>query len=679
MSPRPAELPRWMRKKFESYGDDSDSIRAFGLDVVELRLERVEERDDGRAGRHAVLVVFLEFDEVEVVAAVRHGGGAVEGFLGDREEREAGREGEGLLRTGDEHVDAEFVFLDRQRAERAHGVDDGDDVRELADDGHDRGKIAHATARSLVVDEREGIVGTGGEFLADGLGIDGLTPFEFERGGLFAAAEGDVIPLVGEGAVHAVEHLLFDDVAEGALPHAPRAAGGQIDRVLGVAESLEVGLDRIVERDEIGAAMTDHRLRHGAQRFFRDGDGAGDEEFVAHNGGRVAAPKTVYAPEAVNLHRGYVRHQEPREISMPLHWLKKKFRAFELYTVDIVLGRRADAGATVYGAFLQALSWLFSGIVQTRLWLYRHRVLHDHPLGCLVVVVGNLTVGGAGKTPTVIAAVRCLQAAGRSPGVISRGYGRQADAPSVLEVQPDSPAARVGDEPLLLRLRLKVPVFVGADRVAVASALLRSHPGVDVLVSDDGLQHYAMPRALEIVMLDGERLLGNGLCLPAGPLREPAVRLEEVDYVVVNGDSTDTVLASGRYGRKPAMHLRPAAWVNLRSGARVDLHSLPLAGAGRLHAFAGIGNPQRFFATVRSLGYSPLCHPFPDHYRFGAQDLRFASGNTVVMTQKDAVKCESFAGADYWYLAVEAELDSDFSAHLLQDISARIAAATHSD
>ncbi len=229
----------------------------------------------------------------------------------------------------------------------------------------------------------------------------------------------------------------------------------------------------------------------------------------------------------------------------------------------------------------------------------------------------------------------------------------------------------------MIRRSVSCPVVVDRQRVRAIAALHKSQT-CDVIISDDGLQHYAMPRALEIVMLDAERLLGNGLCLPAGPLREPASRLTEVDYVVLNGEPVEALgmtstLASGRFGRKPVMQLRPAAWVNLRSGARVDLHSLPLAGAGRLHAFAGIGNPQRFFATVRALGYAPLCHPFPDHYRFGAQDLRFASGNTVVMTQKDAVKCESFAEADYWYLAVEAELDSAFSAHLLQDISARIA------
>ena len=296
-----------------------------------------------------------------------------------------------------------------------------------------------------------------------------------------------------------------------------------------------------------------------------------------------------------------------------------------------------------------------------------------------VVVVGNITVGGKGKSPFVIALVNQLQAIGVRPAIVSRGFGGRAPRyPCVVDAA--TTVEEAGDEAIMIRRSVSCPIVVDRQRVRAIEALRQSRT-CDVIISDDGLQHYAMPRVLEIVMLDGERLLGNGLCLPAGPLREPAARLQEVDYVVVNGDARDvrdTTLASGRFGRKAAMHLRPAAWVNLRSGARVDLQSLPLAGAGRLHAFAGIGNPQRFFATVTALGYTPLCHPFPDHYRFGAQDLRFATGNTVVMTQKDAVKCESFAEADYWYLAVEAELDAAFSAHLLQDICARITSAQSS-
>ena len=325
---------------------------------------------------------------------------------------------------------------------------------------------------------------------------------------------------------------------------------------------------------------------------------------------------------------------------------------------------------------LWPLSVLFTMLARQR----RARLQRTWPLepaDIPVVVVGNITVGGTGKSPFVIALVRQLQAIGLRPAVITRGYGGSASHyPCFLD--PASTVEEVGDEAIMIRRSVSCPVVVDRRRMRAIEALRKSQT-CDVIISDDGLQHYAMPRALEIVMLDGERLVGNGLCLPAGPLREPAARLEEVDYVVMNGDSSDTTLAAGRFGRKPAMYLRPAAWVNLRSGARVDLHSLPLAGAGRLHAFAGIGNPERFFATVRALGYSPLCHPFPDHYRFGAEDLRFASGNTVVMTQKDAVKCESFAGPDYWYLAVEAELDADFSAHLLQNISTRIAPAPHSD
>jgi len=191
---------------------------------------------------------------------------------------------------------------------------------------------------------------------------------------------------------------------------------------------------------------------------------------------------------------------------------------------------------------LWPLSMILRLLVGLRKSLYMLGLRKPVSLPVPVVVVGNLIAGGAGKTPTVIAVVRCLQAAGRSPGVISRGYGRQADAPPVLEVQPDSPAARVGDEPLLLRLRLKVPVFVGADRVAVASALLRSHPGVDVLVSDDGLQHLRLPRAAQVVVFD-ERGAGNGWMLPAGPLREPLAKQAPPQTVILQRAAAHDALA----------------------------------------------------------------------------------------------------------------------------------------
>src|SRR5690606_5460474 len=204
------------------------------------------------------------------------------------------------------------------------------------------------------------------------------------------------------------------------------------------------------------------------------------------------------------------------------------------------------------------------------------------------------------------------------------------------------------------------------NRVRAVQTLI-SRYDCDVIISDDGLQHYAMPRHMEIVVLDGARMLGNGLLLPAGPLREAAQRLQEVDHVVINGSIPQSFAALTSVPRS-SMHLQPSAWVNLRTGDRVALDTLVRGTSEQLHALAGIGNPQRFFNSVRELGYDPLCHPFPDHYQYSAQDLRFSDDVTVVMTGKDAVKCEHFAGPNYWYLAIEAQLQPEFEQYFLQRV-----------
>lgn len=289
-----------------------------------------------------------------------------------------------------------------------------------------------------------------------------------------------------------------------------------------------------------------------------------------------------------------------------------------------------------------------------------------------VVVVGNITVGGTGKSPFVIALVKLLQTNGIRPAIITRGYGGNAQS-YPFTVTETSSVEEAGDEAVMIGRSVSCPVLVDARRVRAVEKL-RQDGSCDVIISDDGLQHYAMARALEIVLIDGERLLGNGLCLPAGPLREPPSRLQEVDHVVVNGEAREAA-ATLQGIDWTSMQLRPTGWVNLRSGEQVALQDLPLTSTGLVHAIAGIGNPQRFFRTVQSLGYAPLCHPFPDHYRFTAQDLRFATGNTVVMTYKDAVKCKSFAEADCWYLAIEAELTEEFRQRLLADIRETIAIA----
>lgn len=264
-----------------------------------------------------------------------------------------------------------------------------------------------------------------------------------------------------------------------------------------------------------------------------------------------------------------------------------------------------------------------------------------------VIVVGNVTVGGTGKTPLVIALVEALRARGLKPGVISRGYGADTGTPQLLDASAD--AARVGDEPLLIRNATDVPVAVGRDRVA-AGRLLLAHHDCDVIVADDGLQHYPLFRNVEICVIDGERRFGNGLLLPAGPLREPLSRLATVDFRVCNG-------AQARPG-EVQMQLVGETAVGVSDPA--VSRALGDFSGRRAHAVAGIGNPARFFATLRAAGIDVVEHAFADHHVFVAHDLDFGDDLPVLMTQKDAVKCAAFACADFWWVPVRAELPPDF-------------------
>lgn len=266
-----------------------------------------------------------------------------------------------------------------------------------------------------------------------------------------------------------------------------------------------------------------------------------------------------------------------------------------------------------------------------------------------VLVVGNVTVGGTGKTPLILWLIEHCRAKGLRVGVVSRGYG--AKPPRVpWRVEPDQPAHEAGDEPLLIVLRSGVPLVIDPDRSRAVQALLDSET-LDLVLSDDGLQHYRLARDLELVLIDAARGLGNGRCLPAGPLREPAERLASVDAVLYNGAADDP---AGGYG----VRLRPTALVNVRSGERAPLTRFPSGQA--LHAVAGIGNPQRFFATLEALNWRPIPHPFADHARYSAHALAFSPPLPLVMTEKDAVKCRAFAGDDWWYLAVDAEPSAAF-------------------
>ncbi|MBI2383524.1 MAG: tetraacyldisaccharide 4'-kinase [Gammaproteobacteria bacterium] len=294
---------------------------------------------------------------------------------------------------------------------------------------------------------------------------------------------------------------------------------------------------------------------------------------------------------------------------------------------------------------LRPLAALFGAVAALRRrWLRRRAPRLPVP----VIVVGNITVGGAGKTPFVIWLVERLREWGWRPGVVSRGYGgRGGQWPR--RVAADSDPAQVGDEPVLMAQRLRCPLAVGPDRVAAARRLLDGG-AVDVIVADDGLQHYRLHRDLEIAVVDGARGVGNGALLPAGPLREPPGRLAEVALVVVNGGGWRLA------GTAPAdMHLLADVAERLDGSARRELAAFE---GQVVHAVAGIGNPQRFFAKLESLGIRVIPHGYPDHHAYAAADLDFGDDKPVLMTEKDAVKCRRFARPQHWYVPVEAVLSA---------------------
>ena len=280
-------------------------------------------------------------------------------------------------------------------------------------------------------------------------------------------------------------------------------------------------------------------------------------------------------------------------------------------------------------------------------------VLKSFRLPVPVIVVGNLTVGGSGKTPLVLGLLERLREQGWQPGIISRGYGGANQM--IQSVTSDSLSSQVGDEPLLLARRTGVPVFVGRDRVAVGHALLAAHPKCNIIISDDGLQHYRLQRSVEIAVFDA-RAAGNGQMLPAGPLREPLRRLSEVSAVVWN--STPMAVREGVPVDVPTFSMRLIGQKFHRLGDTSQTCSTNDLQGKRLYALAGIGNPARFFAQLEALGLVFEAHPFPDHHRYHAVDLAFAHDGVLLMTEKDAVKCHGLVMSEAWVLPVEAQLDA---------------------
>lgn len=309
-------------------------------------------------------------------------------------------------------------------------------------------------------------------------------------------------------------------------------------------------------------------------------------------------------------------------------------------------------GKSFVSFLLLPFSLIFISLVKLRKFLYQSGFKTIHQLAVPVVVVGNMTVGGTGKTPLIIWLAALLIDSGYRPGIISRGYGGKSESwPRWIDVNSD--VNEVGDEAVLLARKTACPMVASPSRVDAARLLLNK-TDCDIILSDDGLQHYALGRDIECIVVDGERRFGNGFCIPAGPLREPSSRLENADFIVVNGRK----LADNEF----AMQLLGDKAINLLNGETKDLAEFKQT---RCHAIAAIGNPDRFFKLLETAGLSYQTHRFPDHYAFQHQDIQFNDDKPVLMTEKDAVKCLSFAGSNNWYIPVQAVLEADFANQIL--------------
>jgi tetraacyldisaccharide 4'-kinase len=301
------------------------------------------------------------------------------------------------------------------------------------------------------------------------------------------------------------------------------------------------------------------------------------------------------------------------------------------------------------------LSLVYLLVICCRQWLYRHGIFKQYRLNVPVIIVGNITVGGTGKTPFVIWLAKQLKQMGYQPGIISRGYGGQS-ASYPVSVSAISDPAIVGDEPVLISRHTDCPLVVDPDRVNAAKFLLSQH-ACDLIISDDGLQHYRLNRDIECVIFDGARQLGNQLLLPAGPLREPKSRLDNIDFLITN-----TAEASPNI----TMQLKQGDAINLANTAIKK----PLAEftSSPIHAIAGIGNPKRFFDDISRYHLSIIKHEFIDHHSYTANDLEFDDDYPILMTEKDAVKCQSFASDNMWYIPIEAVIDET----LIQQIELKL-------
>lgn len=322
------------------------------------------------------------------------------------------------------------------------------------------------------------------------------------------------------------------------------------------------------------------------------------------------------------------------------NWFQKQWESFTLWHIVLI-----------------PISWLFGAVVWLRKSLYQLGWLKSYRLPVPVIIVGNITVGGTGKTPFVIWLVAQLKLQGYSPGIICRGYG--GSTRQVQEVFVQSKPSETGDEPVLIAKRTQCPVFVGADRVAAGQFLLKNHPQCNIILSDDGLQHYRLQRDVEIALINSNDAFGNRLLLPAGPLREKIARLQKVDAIVDSG-----VGELNKIKNTPIFNMQLLGEVFYRIHDATQQPASFFAGKS-LVAIAGIGKPARFFRQLSALGLIFEQHAFPDHHTFTAQELAGFREKTLLMTEKDAVKCLAFDSENAWYLPVEAKITSQRNQSLI--------------
>ncbi len=305
--------------------------------------------------------------------------------------------------------------------------------------------------------------------------------------------------------------------------------------------------------------------------------------------------------------------------------------------------------------FLKPLSWLFCSVVFIRSSLYRFKIIKSYQLTVPVIIVGNITVGGNGKTPTVIWLADILKKSGYRPGIISRGYGGKAkNWPQ--QVRPDSDSLIVGDEAIVISRRTGCPMAVGPDRVETGRALVK-HSNCDIVISDDGMQHYRLKRDIEIAVVNASTRFGNELCLPAGPLREPIKRLDSVDFIITNGKSEHYEYCMNYEGSELCSLNDPNNKISLSEFS-----------GKKIHAVAAIANPQRFFNNLTQQKLDIIEHEFLDHYVFKGSDLNFNDDIPIVMTEKDAVKCSRLQIKNCWYLPIDCNISNSLDISILNKL-----------